>query len=183
MINVPTPSNSNVPRMILLISLPIPDILYEPADCIIIVLLYKDNFLPINIKNKVMIVINPKPPIWIRASITIWPNNVQCSKVSNGTKPVTHVALVAVKSASKKDVYPFLEASGNNSSIVPTIMVNIYPIDKNLTGDNTFFIFSTFYIIISFLLYNYPIIDLIIALYNSIIAHILTPFSHSESNI
>ena len=71
-------------------------------------------------KNAV-IVISPSPPIWTRHRITICPKRENSVPVSLTTRPVTHVAEVAVKRASIKEIgVPFGEASGIASKIVPT---------------------------------------------------------------
>ena len=50
-------------------------------------------------KNIVITVIKPRPPICIRNIITNLPNIVQCSRVLTTTRPVTQTADVAVKRA------------------------------------------------------------------------------------
>ena len=46
--------------------------------------------------------ITPRPPIWIRIRIIIWPNIDQCVAVSTTIRPVTHIEDVAVKRHVKK---------------------------------------------------------------------------------
>ena len=75
-------------------------------------------------KKKVAIVIKPRPPIWIITRMTHWPKSDQWVKVSTVTRPVTHVALVAVKSASRKVVvWPSFAEKGIKRSSVPTVMM------------------------------------------------------------
>ena len=78
------------------------------------------NFLPIATLKKVVKVIRPSPPIWISSKMTILPNIDHLMYVSNTIKPVTQVALVAVKRQSKKLVAcPSLELMGSIRRSVP----------------------------------------------------------------
>ena len=75
------------------------------------------------------IVTTPIPPIWISEIITNWPNKVQWVAVSKTIKPVTHVALVAVKSASMKLV--LWELVAEIGSISKKVPVSITPRKPN----------------------------------------------------
>ena len=69
------------------------------------------------------------PPICIKTKITICPNKDHLVKVSAIINPVTQVALVAVKRASKGYVQqPSLDAIGKHKNNVP---VNIKRIKLN----------------------------------------------------
>ncbi|NLX94437.1 MAG: hypothetical protein GXZ02_11455 [Clostridiales bacterium] len=58
--------------------------------------------------------------------MTSCPNNDQCVKVSNKTKPVTQVAEAAVKSESITDVNTLsFEAIGSINRMVPVKMMTI----------------------------------------------------------
>jgi hypothetical protein len=62
----------------------------------------------------------PNPPVWIRARMTIWPKTDQWVAVSRTTRPVTHVAEVAVKRAVPNEVTtPVREEMGSIKSTVP----------------------------------------------------------------
>ena len=45
---------------------------------------------------------SPRPPSWINAAITIWPNSDRSVPVSTTTNPVTVTAEVAMNSASER---------------------------------------------------------------------------------
>ena len=75
-----------------------------PVDCMNSLRSCSDRDFPIEIENNVMTVINPSPPTWISARITSCPKTDQCVKVSYTTSPVTQVAEVEVKTASRKRV-------------------------------------------------------------------------------
>jgi hypothetical protein len=64
----------------------------------------------------------PKPPTWISSRMTACPNPLQYVGVSTVTNPVTHTALVAVKSAvtSGAPSGPIRD-TGSISSSVPTM--------------------------------------------------------------
>ena len=68
-----------------------------------------------------MIVMMPRPPIWIRIKITICPNTLHVDTVGSVTSPVTHVAVVAVKSASRYATdSPLAELIGSDRSRLPS---------------------------------------------------------------
>ena len=48
-----------------------------------------------------MMVMTPRPPIWIKTRITTWPKVLQVDTVVTVTRPVTQVAVVAVNRASR----------------------------------------------------------------------------------
>ena len=67
-----------------------------------------------------IMVINPMPPICIISKMTSWPKTDQCENVSNTTRPVTQVALVAVKKASTNPVHsPDEEERGRHNRKEP----------------------------------------------------------------
>ena len=64
--------------------------------------------------------IKPRPPICISTRITICPNKLHVETVGSVTSPVTHVDVVAVKSASKYGtLFPVAELTGNDSKMLP----------------------------------------------------------------
>jgi len=68
------------------------------------------NFLPKSIAKKVDMVIMPKPPICTKNNITDCPKFEKSAPVSLTIRPVTQVALVAVKNASTSPIeVPSLE--------------------------------------------------------------------------
>ena len=72
-------------------------------------------------KNSIVSVITPSPPIWINMIITICPNIDQYDPVSRTTSPVTQTHDVEVNNASTNGVtFPSLLAKGNISSNAPT---------------------------------------------------------------
>ncbi|MNZ65510.1 hypothetical protein D3C78_837070 [compost metagenome] len=78
--------------------------------------------------NKVAIVINPKPPTWISAIITVFPKMVNVVPVSSTTSPVTQVADVAVNNASiKLTAFPLVLEMGSISSKAPIRMIDAKP--------------------------------------------------------
>jgi hypothetical protein len=92
-----------------------------------------------------IIVITPRPPICISTKITICPKTLHDEKVGVTTKPVTHVDVVAVNSASKKGVVsPLAELIGNDNNIAP-ISIAIRKLNKIICvvdiEINLFFIF------------------------------------------
>lgn len=92
-------------------------------------------FLPTKRAIIVADVINPKPPIWIKINITIWPNKDQCSAVFTTVKPVTHTAEAEVNSALIKPILsPFLLAMGKLSSMAPNTIKTPKPTTRNLGG-------------------------------------------------
>ena len=87
-------------------------------------------------------VINPKPPIWIRQSSTICPKRDQWVKVSTTIRPVTQVALVAVNTAVIKGVdSPFLDAIGSIKAKEPASIMRKNPRAIICGPDKRFFIF------------------------------------------
>ena len=77
-------------------------------------------FLPENMKIATAIVTTPMPPTWISSRMTSCPKGDQYRAVSWTTRPVTHVAEVAVNRASKKEAPPGArEAKGSMRSRVP----------------------------------------------------------------
>jgi hypothetical protein len=90
-----------------------------------------------NIRKNVEIVIYPRPPIWMRRSMTICPNKDQWVPVSTTTSPVTHVAEVAVKIAVTGSVN-LLDAleNGNIRRIAPVIITAIKLKTTSCTGVN-----------------------------------------------
>ncbi len=104
-------------------SRPIPFREIVPADCMSTLRLYRPRCLPSAKDSRVNIVIKPRPPTWIRLRMTSWPNSVQPVKVSRTISPVTQVALVEVKSASRNPAGAPFEATGSISKPVPTRMI------------------------------------------------------------
>ena len=77
--------------------------------------------LPAIMAKKVVKVIMPSPPIWIRMRITSCPQNVKACGVSTTINPVTHEADVDVNNASMGFI-PEVVASGSNSNNVPKVI-------------------------------------------------------------
>ena len=72
----------------------------------------------------VITVIKPRPPSWIMARITPWPNQDHCVQVSTRIRPVTQVAEVAVNSPVKNPALsPPREAMGRVSSSAPARII------------------------------------------------------------
>lgn len=105
-------------------------IVFKPTAVLIPIPLLK------NKKTKAAPVIIPKAPNWIKNKITILPKRVKSEPVSKTIKPVTVVAEVAVKRASK-NVMPRGVAQGNFSKIVPIKMVIKKPSKRLVTGFST----------------------------------------------
>ncbi len=62
----------------------------------------------------------PRPPIWMRSMMTIWPKGEKYVAVSTTIRPVTQTADVAVKKASTRErSLPGWTAMGSESRIVP----------------------------------------------------------------
>src|SRR5262249_23551267 len=72
-------------------------------------------------------VVIPSPPSWINARITTCPNVENSFPVSRTVRPVTHTALVAVNSASRKPIRAPAAARGRVSSSAPTRMAAANP--------------------------------------------------------
>ncbi len=66
----------------------------------------------------------PRPPIWIRETITICPTLVKVEPVSTTTRPVTHVAEVAVNRASIQEMALPFRLKGMWSSVAPLNITN-----------------------------------------------------------
>ena len=65
-------------------------------------------------------VMMPRPPIWIRQRMTACPKMLHEVTVGTTTRPVTHVAVVEVKSASIKGVkLPVADDIGSMSKSAP----------------------------------------------------------------
>ena len=65
-------------------------------------------------------VMTPNPPICMSSNITTCPKTLQVVTVGTVTSPVTQVAVVAVKSASKKGTdLPFAELKGRLNKTLP----------------------------------------------------------------
>ena len=74
-------------------------------------------FLCSSIISPDIMVITPRPPIWMSSSIITCPKTLQEETVGVTTNPVTQVEVVAVKSASKNGVaFPSAELIGNTSN-------------------------------------------------------------------
>ena len=87
---------------------------------------------------KVVSVISPRPPIWIKNNITNWPKTLQWVPVSTTTNPVTQVADVAVNNASKKlIVSPYFDAIRKQRSIVNN-NTTIKKLDTIILGGESF---------------------------------------------
>ena len=70
--------------------------------------------------NPDIMAIKPRPPICINTKITACPKVLQVETVGSVTSPVTHVDVVAVKSASKYGTLcPVAELIGNTKRILP----------------------------------------------------------------
>jgi hypothetical protein len=92
----------------------------------------KVNLLPSIMAKNVDNVMIPNPPICIRNNITIWPNIEKSFPTSFTTRPVTHVALVAVKKASiGLNECPGLELWGSDNKNPPMIITR-----RKLTATN-----------------------------------------------
>ena len=88
----------------------------------------REILLPERRENEAEARTTPRPPIWIMAMITIWPNIVHPVAVSLTTSPVTQVAEVAVKMASENDAGEAeREEMGSMSSAVPIRMMAAKP--------------------------------------------------------
>ena len=98
------PSMTKVPRMTFLTNFTSPDNVFRlNASCISI--LSPRPILRWNpIINPNIIVIIPKPPIWIKNNIIIWPNTLHVDTVGSVTSPVTQTDVVAVKSGTVTEV-------------------------------------------------------------------------------
>ena len=87
----------------------------------------------------------PKPPNWIRINITIFPNKVQCAKVSTTTSPVTQTDVVAVNIAVNRLVCsPGTVEKGNHNRMVPIAMAIRKLIGMILAEVALVFFFSAF---------------------------------------
>lgn len=81
-----------------------------------------------SLEKSVAMVMKPRPPIWMSTSTTACPKNDQCVPVSTMTRPVTQLALVAVKREGIKPVTsPVAEETGSIKSSVPTMMTRKKP--------------------------------------------------------
>ena len=126
--SAPTPSKKSVPQPIVeVISVmrPKPFELIEaamtPRSCMLM-----RRFT--SFEKSVAMVMKPRPPIWISTSTTNWPKKDQCVPVSTMTRPVTQLALVAVKSEGMKPVAsPPAEDTGSISSSVPAMTTRKKP--------------------------------------------------------
>ena len=86
-------------------------------------------------ENMVAIVINPRPPVWIKVIITNWPNSLQYVPVSTTTNPVTHTAEVEVNRAFKNPILsPFWVEIGKFNIIAPNNINIPNPITITLAG-------------------------------------------------
>lgn len=105
---------------------------------------FKLNLLfKINRKNEEK-VIRPKPPVWIRIKIIVFPKLDHCVKVSFVVNPVTHVDDVAVNKQSKKEAFsPLFEDIGSINRKVPTKIIVIKLKQTVRTG---FFLIKFFFL-------------------------------------
>jgi hypothetical protein len=88
--------------------------------------------------SSVVLVMNPKPPSWIRTRITACPKGLQCVAVSTGTSPVTHTADVATNSAITGDVHSrSLDDTGSMRRQVPTKIIAPNPPTSTNGSDAT----------------------------------------------
>ena len=102
-----------------------PSILVWPIALCIVLLCDIESFLPNKIANIVENVIIPSPPAWIRQSITNLPKGVKKLPVSFTVRPVTQVALVAVKTLSTNVALPApVVAIGKLKSNAPIIITD-----------------------------------------------------------
>ena len=180
----PMPSIRKVPFIITLKSLTIPPISSALTLSCIRSLCLSPIFLCRSMENATPIEMKPMPPIWISTRITSCPMILQCLKVSNTTRPVTQVALVAVKSESRKLVHcPSLEENGRLSIIAPDNIVRKKPTAMYLNSDRFLcrFFMSCF---ISFISNpNYLLQNVLLSAYRSClyISLLLTPLSFATS--
>jgi len=91
--------------------------------------------LPAIRRNKVDMVIMPRPPNCIKTKITPWPKGVKAVPVSTTTSPVTQAADVAVNSASTHPIPGALEAWGRTSKSVPAAIRRANPRIETYAGD------------------------------------------------
>ena len=83
---------------------------------------------PTSTSRKVPNVVIPRPPSWMSVRTTNWPKRVSSEPISMTESPVTHVALVAVKSAATgANPLPLVLAAGSVSRNVPIRMANRNP--------------------------------------------------------
>jgi len=83
-------------------------------------------------------VIKPKPPIWIRIIITVFPKIVNEVPVSSTTSPVTQVAEVEVNNASINSTeFPLVLEMGNISSKAPIRIIDAKP-STSICGGESF---------------------------------------------
>ncbi len=80
---------------------------------------------PINdTAKKLVIVITPKPPVWMSRAMTICPSSEKVRAMSTVDKPVTHTALVEMKMASAKERRTFSSVDlGSSRSRAPKKMM------------------------------------------------------------
>src|SRR5215510_341770 len=79
-------------------------------------------------------VVIPSPPSWINARITMCPKVENSLPVSRTVRPVTHTALVAVNSASRRPICASADARGRVSSSAPTRMATANPPTSTRVG-------------------------------------------------
>ena len=133
--NAPRSSNTSVPTNIVPVSRAIPLSSGAATASCITVLLFRLIFFPARRRKPKTNVINPTPPVWIRRSMTICPNNDQCAFVSTGMSPVTHEADTVTNIASINEVIsPLFDDIGSISNIVPTIIIPRKPSTSNRAG-------------------------------------------------
>ena len=79
--------------------------------------------------------VTPRPPTWMRAATTAWPNKVKWSATSMAMRPVTHTALVEVNRASiKLTVASSRTEIGRSSSPVPRRITRAKPTTMSRPG-------------------------------------------------
>ena len=124
----PIPSTRKEEVRMNFISLTTPPILWADMASCMVFLAKRPILLPERIARNPAMDTTPKPPIWIRIRITISPKSVQWVAVSWTTRPVTQVAEVLVKRASRKDVCsPALVENGRERRMVPKIITAMNP--------------------------------------------------------
>jgi hypothetical protein len=77
---------------------------------------------PIRPKRTTEKVMIPKPPIWKRTSVTIWPAKERSFPISIEARPVTQTAEAEEKRASTKLRWPRPAANGSQSRIAPAMI-------------------------------------------------------------
>lgn len=94
-----------------------------------------------NIAKKLVKVINPNPPIWIKTNKISIPKSVNLVGTSTVERPVTQTALVAVNNESIKLRFP-LVAFGMSNMAVPQKIKKLKDMVNNTEGLNKEFLTS-----------------------------------------